>query len=665
MKRIRKRTENIEANNSSYDEWNFLRNHVTSKVLSALAGNFPDVGAFCSSAHIIFSAFIYITCSTLFFPLLCFMAATASSKIFQEHNKESNNNGTNPEVTREEIQSAIAKAVELRALHAALTQASSPGTTNARRFPSPSPASHFSAQDYPVFTPSYEDEPPQNPSKSRTISESWDENGLEGGNNIESMVPDYKERSSSRKGQPFGFSNNIDSHICPAGADDTKSVTGSCANHITVLQTSPANDYFKSRRRNSLGDLKPLSSCNRCRPAVITSEYENTRNNRSSNIVVPLTDSHASFQTQPKSKGVISWLFPRFKKKNRNLSVCSPNRTESEEVSQVLKDMGILSIETLKRELMEANESRDAALMEVSEMRSSLGDLKQKLEYLEGYCEELKKALRQTVLAKETTFCEKLNNHPHRGIPFDGVNGENLMPVDEEVMVEGFLQIVSESRLSVKQFCKTLICQIEENDHSLIDNLNLLLQPYRLSLNSKFSKAVLYHFEAFINQCFYQDFENSVFQKNGCTKFLDPRQDRQAQFSSFVALRNLSWNEVLRKGTKYYSEEFSKFCDQKMSCIITTLNWTRPWPEQLLQAFFVAAKCIWLLHLLAFSFSPPLGILRVEENASFDPHYMEDMVADRQKSQGPSRVKIMVVPGFYVQDRILRCRVICRHKSAP
>ncbi|XP_027929746.1 IRK-interacting protein-like isoform X1 [Vigna unguiculata] len=581
--------------------------------------------------------------------------ATATAKSLQSHNNQSVN-GNNPDITREEIQTAIAKAVELRALHAALTQGSSPGTTNVR-FPSPSPASHFSAQDYPVFTPSYEDEAHQNPTRSRTVSESWDENGVDGGN---SMAPsDYKEKSSSRKGLPFGFGNH-DSHMCPA--DDAKSVSGSCTNHITVLQTSPANDYFKSRRRNSSGDLRPLSSCNRCNPAVITTEYENTRNNRSSNIVVPLTDSHASFQTQPKSKGVISWLFPKFKKKHKNVS--SPARTESEEVSQVLKDMRVMSVEALKRELMEANESRDAALMEVSEMRSSLGDLKQKLEYLESYCEELKKALRQAILSKETTHSEKFNNSPHRGTPFDG-NGENLMPVSEDVMVEGFLQIVSESRLSVKQFCKTLICQIEENDQSLMDNLNLLLQPYRLSLNSKYSKAVLYHFEAFINQAFYQDFENSVFQKNGCTKFLDPRQHRQAQFSSFVALRNLSWNEVLRKGTKYYSEEFSKFCDQKMSCIITTLNWTRPWPEQLLQAFFVAAKCIWLLHLLAFSFNPSLGILRVEENRSFDPHFMEDLVADRQRSQGSNRVKIMVVPGFYVQDRILRCRVICRHKSAP
>ncbi|XP_061364834.1 IRK-interacting protein-like [Gastrolobium bilobum] len=597
------------------------------------------------------------------------MAATATTApIFQDHNKDSNNG--NHEISRQEIQTAIAKAVELRAIHAALTKGNSPCPSPSpgpaiARYPSPSlasrsasrSASQFSAQDYPVFTPSYEDDPYQNP---RTISESWDENGVGGGNNIETMVSDYKEKSSSRKGLPFGFAN-LESHLC--SADDSKSVTGSCANNITVLQTSPAtNDYFKSTRRNSLGDLKPVSSCNRCKPAVITSEFENTRNNKSSNIVVPLTDSHASFQTKPKSKGVISWLFPRFKKKHNNES--SPNRTESEEVSQVLKDMGVMSMETLKRELMEANERRDTALMEVSEMRSSLGELKQKLECLESYCEELKKALKQTMHSKETPLCEKLNNHPHRGISSDG-NAENLMPVGEDVMVEGFLQMVSESRLSVKQFCKTLICQIEETDHSLVENLNLLLQPYRLSLNSKYSKAVLYHFEAFINQSLYQDFENCVFQKNGCTKFLDPRQDRQAQFSSFAALRNLSWNEVLRKGTKYYSEEFSKFCDQKMSCIISTLNWTRPWPEQLLQAFFVAAKCIWLLHLLAFSFNPPLGILRVEESRSFDAQYMEDMVTDRQRSQGPSKVKIMVMPGFYVQDRVLRCKVICSHKFAP
>ncbi|XP_057745910.1 IRK-interacting protein-like [Arachis stenosperma] len=572
-----------------------------------------------------------------------------------------NDKNGNPELSRQEIQNAIAKAVELRALHATLMRGN---TTSNARFPSPSPVSrpvsHFSAHDYPVFTPSYEDDPlpaynNQNHLKSLTISDSWDENVLE--HTMEAIVPYYKEKSSSRKGLPYGFAN-IESHICP-GADDSKSATSSCANHITVLQaSSPANEYLQCRR-NSLEDFNSVSSCNQCKPAVITSEFETARTSKSSTSIVPVTDSHSSIQSQQKSKGMISWLFPRLKKKT-NKNENSPSRAESEDVSQVLKDLGIMSIESLKKELMEANENRDVALMEVSEMRSSLGELKQKLEYLEGYCEELKKALRQAMQARDSQhLCEQQLNNPQMEKKFDKKGG-NLMPVSEEAMVEGFLQIVSESRLSVKQFCKTLINNIDETDQSLTQHLNLLLQPYKLSLSAKYSKAVLYHFEAFINQCLYQDFENCVFQKNGCPKLLDPQQDRRVQFSSFVSLRNLSWNEVLRKGTKYYSEEFSKFCDQKMSCINTTLNWTRPWPEQLLQSFFVAAKCMWLMHLLAFSFNPPLGILRVEENRNFDPHYMEDMCP---RSQGPSRVKIMVMPGFFVQDRVLRCKVICRYKS--
>uniref|UniRef100_A0A7N0VHE7 GIL1/IRKI C-terminal domain-containing protein n=1 Tax=Kalanchoe fedtschenkoi TaxID=63787 RepID=A0A7N0VHE7_KALFE len=330
------------------------------------------------------------------------------------------------------------------------------------------------------------------------------------------------------------------------------------------------------------------------------------------------------------------------------------------DLSDVFKDTGSLSIEKLKKELMKATEEREAALSEVSEMRSSLGELKQKLEFLESYCRELKKAL--SAETKDPQKVKNLSKRRENDRPLDEPNGDSLMPVSEEVMVEGFLQIVSEARLSVNQFCKCLVAQIEEtDDETLIDNLNMLLQPYKVSLHSKSSKSVLYHLEAIINQTLYQDFENPVFQKNGAPKHLDPLYDRQAQFSSYVALRNLSWNDVLRKGTKYYSEEFSKFCDQKMSCIISMLNWNRPWPEQLLQVFFVAAKCIWLLHLLAFSFDPPLTIMRVEENAGFDPQYMEDMSVDRHRSHTDgSRVRVMVMPGFYVSDRVLRCKVIAK-----
>jgi hypothetical protein len=76
------------------------------------------------------------------------MAAAAALQSLQNHDN------TNQDVSRKELQAAIAKAVDLRALHAALMQGNSPANL---RFPSSSPVSrsapYFSAQDYPVFTP--------------------------------------------------------------------------------------------------------------------------------------------------------------------------------------------------------------------------------------------------------------------------------------------------------------------------------------------------------------------------------------------------------------------------------------------------------------------------------------------------------------------------------
>ncbi|KAK4780647.1 hypothetical protein SAY87_016753 [Trapa incisa] len=609
------------------------------------------------------------------------MAATFSHAL-RDH--ATADNGNQPEVNRQDIEAAISKAVELRALHAALmnsntnTNTNSPSnfmfsaatTTASLSSPVPHHGSNFSAQDYPVFTPSYEDDAlpgyhqPVSVSRNEALSASWEDCGLSRLEHLdETTVLDYRRQNfSARKGWlPPSNLISSEAHICPA--EDQKSVTGPCANNNFTLQTSPRDGIYRSGRRNSMGDLKSVSSCNRCKPAVISVGSEaSVRNSKNSNIVVPLMSTGSLVHSsKTKSRGIfLTRIFPRLKKNHKNESCLS--RTESEDASQIFKDMGVMSVEALKKELIEAYEHRDMAMAEVAEMKSSLEDLRQKLEYLETYCNGLKQALRQATQAKDPQNLEKPAIFLPKGKLSDG-EGQNPMPVSEEVMAEGFLQIVSEARLSVKQFCKTLVHQIEEADGTSKDYLNSLLRPYKLSLNSRNSKAVLYHLEAIINQELYQDFENCIFQKNGSLKILDPHQDRQARFASFVALRNLSWNEVLRKGTKYYSEEFSKFCDQKMSGIITTLNWAWPWTEQLLQAFFVAAKCIWLLHLLAFSFSSPVGILRVEENRAFNSQYMEDMLVDRQRSNSQSRVKVMVMPGFYVQGKVLRCKVLCMHKK--
>ncbi|XP_076894347.1 IRK-interacting protein-like [Bidens hawaiensis] len=570
-----------------------------------------------------------------------------SSKLFESVDK-----CTTGDVSKQEIQAAIAKAVELRALHAALLQSNSPAHL---RFPTASPLPQLSAQDYPVFTPSYDDAP-----RTQNFPSCWDECSVNEGVNNEDLrfLSDYKNPNASSRTLLPPELVNIVPHTCPS--DDQTSVIASSNHHITLLRASPGPEFSRSRR-NSLGDFRSISSCNKCKPVTLSTN--NNNNNKYSNLVVPMTDSHSSVHShsKPKSGMSFSWLFPRLNKKkhkNKDNVENSPNPRDLDECYKDYKDYkdsGVMSIEALKEELLEACERRDAALMEANKMKSSINGLKEKLEYLENYCEELKKALGQAMLQTKD-----YNNNRSRNVDLHNEN----MPVSNEVMVEGFMQVVSKARLSVKHFCKTLVAQIDEGDTVLLENLNMILQPHKISLSSKYSRAVLYHLEAIINESLYQDFENCVFQKNGGPKILDPQLERQAQFSSFCALRNLSWNEVLRKGTKYYSEEFSRFCDQKMSGIITSLNWTRVWPEQLLQAFFVAAKCIWLLHLLAFSFSPALGILRVEESRSFDGVFMEDVFADRQRVQNPAWVKVMVMPGFYVQDRVLRCKVLCRYKTA-
>ncbi|XP_020582327.1 IRK-interacting protein-like isoform X2 [Phalaenopsis equestris] len=562
---------------------------------------------------------------------------------------------------RKEVQVAMAKAVELRAIHAALLQGSGSSPAAMRVPAGSSPLSRLSnnaADDYPVFTPTYEDKPLpgyQFIRPDRSLSECWSEIRLEGeprdNENVLSDTNSVKNKFSSLKDDQLAFLTN--EHL------SNKSF---CINHQNpIMQTAPEVDVYKSlSRRSAIGELKSVTFNTTSNLATISMEVDAEQNNlKSVNNVTPSVDTRTPLPPQSKSRGTtFSWLFHKTKKKNK--LEMSPNANESENMRQILTDWGTFSLETLKRELFEANERKDAALAEVAKTRASLGELQQKLETLESYCEELRRSLKQAVHEQGKQVLNTLKRT--KPININHSCNENSMPVSHEVMVEGFLQVVSEARLSVKHFCKALIDNIDKTDSSLLEKLSMLVHPNPLTLDKKYPKADLYHLQALINQSLHQDFENCVFQKNGSPKLLDPHQDCLENFSSFVSLRNLSWNEVLRKGTKYYSDDFSYFCDQKMSSIVSILNWSRPWPELLLQSFFIAAKCMWLLHLLAFSFNPPLLILRVGENRSFDPLYMEDVLKGRQqRTHSLVQVKIMVMPGFYVHDKVLKCRVLCSY----
>ncbi|KAG5376169.1 hypothetical protein IGI04_040765, partial [Brassica rapa subsp. trilocularis] len=90
------------------------------------------------------------------------------------------------------------------------------------------------------------------------------------------------------------------------------------------------------------------------------------------------------------------------------------------------------------------------------------------------------------------------------------------------------------------------------------------------------------------------------------------------RISTFNVFSELTWDKVLSRVTKHFSDEFSQFCDRKMSDFVWMLCWNRVWPEPLLLGFGGASKSVWLVHLLANSMNPGLQIFRVEKDYWLD-----------------------------------------------
>lgn len=409
---------------------------------------------------------------------------------------------------------------------------------------------------------------------------------------------------------------------------------------------TPLHETHKSGKANCNKNSDSVSavtgedgsvSCNRCRPHA-----------REKITVVPLDNNgpnkHSSSIASP--NGIFKSIFSSLTRK-------SPRSAEA--LTTAREEQWKIAVAELSHKLIQATRKRDEALLEASRLKHTMAELEKKLNKLEVYCHNLKSGLEECSTNSpyqmgKSLFNQQLKDHSSLGL--------------NHKVIEHFLVSVSEARSSVRLLCRSLTMQLRQVGGKVHERISVLLQPFDIKVSlSKNPRSLLFYLEALLNKAFYEDFESVGFQKNASNQILNPIDRCEANFEAFNLLQVLTWEDVLSKGTRHFSEEFSRFCDRKMSEIVAMLGWNRAWPEPLLQAFFSASKSVWLLHLLASSVHPSLPIFRVDKGVGFDGVYMEDMGGDKVRGLVPSVVRIMVAPGFYVYGSVVKCKVLCRYNN--
>ncbi|KAL3645351.1 hypothetical protein CASFOL_010531 [Castilleja foliolosa] len=405
--------------------------------------------------------------------------------------------------------------------------------------------------------------------------------------------------------------------------------------HSTPLRSTANN-------RNKMSSKIHEVSCNKCRPS-----------NREKISVVPLENNNNGSSAHRLSiaspNGLFKSIISAIKKSPRLPNDAVSNISPTEHHWKIV-------VAELSSKLVQATRKRDEAILESSKLKYSMAELEKKLNKLEIYCHTLKSGLES---------CN--NNNPNNSHPYpqkspSRVNYQLIKVGDREKVINHFLILVSEARSTIRILSRALSLQLRQMGGKVYDRISLLLQAYDIKISfSRNPRGLLFYLEALLNRALFEDFESAGFQKSGPSPILNPIDRCEANFAMFSRLQGLSWDEVLSKGTRHFSEDFSRFCDRKMSEVVSMLGWNRAWPEPLLQAFFGASKAVWLVHLLANSVHPGLPIFRVDKGVGFDPVYMEDMGGDKARKLVPGLVRIMVTPGFYVYDNVVKCKVLCRY----
>jgi hypothetical protein len=162
----------------------------------------------------------------------------------------------------------------------------------------------------------------------------------------------------------------------------------------------------------------------------------------------------------------------------------------------------------------------------------------------------------------------------------------------------------------------------------------------------------------------YHCFENDSFDDTGLTLIIDPSKRCEARFAEFQRMRLVDAVDAANLKHRDFESKFLAFCERKMREMWFLFPWNIVFKDAeerklFTGAFLDAAKCIWLLHRLAFSLQPVATILRVGKGMEINPLYVETIVPSTTGCGkcGVAKVQFMTMPGFQVNHTVIRCQV--------
>lgn len=177
-------------------------------------------------------------------------------------------------------------------------------------------------------------------------------------------------------------------------------------------------------------------------------------------------------------------------------------------------------------------------------------------------------------------------------------------------------------------------------------------------------KHTAYWVKSALSFIFYDGFENESFDTAaGVPKYLDPD------------LRQARFYEDYCKGNASKDPQFEEFCEMKGSEVLRRIG--PPYygetaitclenigGPQLCSSFIAAARSVWLLHKLAFSFESPAFIFRVERDADLDPNYMKTP-GSFDDDRFVAKVGFMITPGLRLRKSVMPCEIYPLSAAVP